>query len=214
MLPAAIFENIQGSMVIILVGLAILTIFLTFILPIFFRTEKIRFALPYFFKKVRKNTPLSLFLASVVIISVTGIYYIYTSRQQVRILSAAQFKEQHSEAIKLIQEKGLGASSEAKLYLLDIRSRDDYAKDHLVGSASEPAQKAISTVYPIEKIDLVIYSKDSEFSQARQIADSVKRNGELAKDDYKDKMGKIYVVKDGFEGLKNAGLATETGGWD
>jgi len=97
---------------------------------------------------------------------------------------------------------------------LDVRTRKEFAVEHLRGSVSAPAEIAAKDQYPIEKVDVIVYSAESRFDEARKVADAVKKNGDLVKGAYKEKVGTIYVVRDGFEGLKAAGLATEPGIWD
>ncbi len=171
---------------------------------------------PSALKKIRRNLKI-VALAFLIPLLLVGSYFLYQVYQEgrlVKILSAAEFKEKKFESIQLIQREGLSGSERAKLYLLDIRSREDYAREHLVGSASLPADRATKEMYPIEETDLAIYSVNSEFGKARRVADAIKENGDSIKYKYQEKIGKIYVISDGFEGLKNAGLATESGVWD
>ena len=134
--------------------------------------------------------------------------------QPVRIVGAAQFKLEKGESIHQLQTKGASSWQQAKIYLLDVRSRTEYAKDHLVGSESLPAERAINEAYPIEGVAVAVYSDKSGLDEARKVADAIIKNGESGKVKYKEEIGKIFVIKDGFEGLKNSGLKTEVGGWD
>ena len=134
--------------------------------------------------------------------------------QPVRIVGAAQFKLEKGENIHQLQTKGASSWQQAKIYLLDVRSRTEYAKDHLVGSESLPAERAINEAYPIEGVAVAVYSNKSGLDEARKVADAIIKNGESGKVKYKEEIGKIFVIKDGFEGLKNSGLKTEVGEWD
>jgi rhodanese-related sulfurtransferase len=134
--------------------------------------------------------------------------------QPVRIVGAAQFKLEKGKNISQLQKGGLSAWERVEVYLLDVRSREKYSTEHLVGSESLPAERAISEAYPIEGVAIAVYSDEAAFDEARKVADAIIRNGESGKVKYDKKIGNIYVIKDGYEGLKKAGLSTESGGWD
>ena len=131
----------------------------------------------------------------------------------VREVSAWQIKLEQEGKIKRLQKGGLGAWQEAKTYLLDVRNRAIFEKEHLVGSQSLPADRAITETYPIQDVPIIVYSDKSSFDEAKKVAEAIVKNGASSKGAAKNP-GRIYVVKDGFEGLKNAGLVTESGVWD
>lgn len=131
----------------------------------------------------------------------------------VRILSSSQLKLEKGRVIEKLQQGSLGDFTKVGIAILDVRSRGEYAQDHLVNSASLPAGRAVNMV-PLDGVVLVIYSSSSQFAQARLVADSMRKNVRFAKGEYKKGQGRIFVVKDGFEGLKEAGFVTTPGIWD
>lgn len=161
----------------------------------------------------KKKSPKTIVLIVIVLLVVFGVGYVaydFYSRP-VRVVSAWQFKLERGGAIKKLQNEGLVAWPKAKIYLLDLRSRESYAKDHLVGSESLPADRAVTEFYPIENVTMIIYS--SNFNEARKVAEGIVKNGQSGKINYENP-GQVIIIKDGFEGLKGAGLKTESGEWD
>ncbi len=161
----------------------------------------------------KKKSPKTIVLAVITLLVVVGVGYVAYDFyfRPVRVVSAWQFNLERSGAIKKLQDEGLVAWPKAKIYLLDLRSRESYAKDHLVGSESLPADRAVTEFYPIENVTMIIYS--SNFNEARKVAEGIVKNGQSGKINYENP-GQVIIIKDGFEGLKGAGLKTESGIWD
>ncbi|MEX0621955.1 MAG: rhodanese-like domain-containing protein [Candidatus Woykebacteria bacterium] len=166
-------------------------------------------------KSFKIKSPKALAVGIVVIIAalVVGYFAYDFFFRPVRVVSAWQLRLEQGAKIKELQEGGLAVWPTAKIYLLDVRSRDDYAKEHLRGSGSLPANRAEDEFYPIEDVVVVVYSGQHGYDLAKGAADDIWQNGQSGRVNYKNQ-GKIYVVKDGFEGLKNSGLTTEEGEWD
>jgi len=194
----------------VLVGASLVVLFLA---PFFFKLAK-KAKFPARLGFIKRHPKRSLAAVLVVLIAIFGACVYYYFSQPVRIVSAAQFKLEKGGAISELQQRGFSSWEAISLLLLDVRSRQEYATEHLKGSASSPVEIAVREVYPKEEVDIVVYSAASRFDEARKTADSIKKNGNLVKDRYKERVGKIYVIRDGFEGLKKAGLATEVGIWD
>lgn len=133
--------------------------------------------------------------------------------QPVRIVRAAQFKFEKGKDIKELQQRKLGSTQKSEVALVDIRSRSEYAIEHLKGSASLPAELVVKRNLKVN-LDIAVYSSADEFEEARRVAEAIRKNAESTQNKYKEKIGKIYVISDGYEGLKNAGLITESGAWD
>lgn len=142
-------------------------------------------------------------------------YLFYYFDQPVRIVTATQFKLEKSQTIKRLQQRGLAAWPDTGLYLLDVRSRDEYAKGHLKASESLPLERAIKEAYPpIKGLDIVVFSANARPEEAQIVVNAIKKRGEKMENIDKEKFGTIYIISDGFEGLENAGLVTEKGVWD
>ena len=146
----------------------------------------------------------------IVVVGVGYVAYDFYFRP-VRVVSAWQFNLERGGVIKKLQNEGLAAWPKAKIYLLDLRSREFYAEDHLVGSESLPADRAVTEFYPIENVTMIIYS--SNFNETREVVEGIVKKGQSGKINYENP-GQIIIIKDGFEGLKGAGLKTESGEWD
>lgn len=161
----------------------------------------------------KNKSPKTIVLAVITLLIVVGVVYVAYDFyfRPVRVVSAWQFRLERSGAIKKLQDEGLVAWPKAKIYLLDLRSRESYAKNHLVGSESLPADRAVTEFYPIENVTMIIYS--SNFNEARKVAEGIVKNGQSGKISY-EKPGQVIIIKDGFDGLKGAGLKTESGIWD
>ena len=125
----------------------------------------------------------------------------------VRMMDSWQLKLEKGGQLSKLQAGGLSSWPEAKIYLLDVRSRDSYKKGHLRGAENLPSYKA-AEFYPIENIPVIVYSSEFSLSEARKVADAITENGKSGRITYENP-GKIFVVKDGFEGLKKAGFKIE-----
>jgi rhodanese-related sulfurtransferase len=212
-LPTSWQEASSSPLTIALTALIGATLLITFLAPVFFKTIKTtKFPKRYGF--IKRYPRRSLAAVIIVLIAIFASYVCYSFSQPVRIVSAVQFKLEKGGQIKELQQKGLSGWQEAGVYLLDIRTRDEYATDHLVGSASSPAEIAAKEKYPIKNVDVVVYSTSPRFAQARRTADAIRKNGESVKRRDRVQFGKIYIIRDGFEGLKKAGLISEEGIWD
>lgn len=199
---------LTSPIVIALLALTGATLLVVFLGPVFFKAvQKTKF--PQRLEFIKRHPRRSLVAAVVVLFVLAAGYLFYYYSQPVRIVSAAQLKLEKGKAMELTQQ-GYSGRDKAKFYFLDVRSRAEYAVEHLKGSASLPAENTAEASSDV-KMDVAIYSSAARFSEARRVADTLKKNTNLAK---KGKVGKIYVIRDGFEGLKAAGLATEPGIWD
>lgn len=125
----------------------------------------------------------------------------------VRMMDSWQLKLEKGGQLSKLQAGGLSSWPEAKIYLLDVRSRDSYKKGHLRGAENLPSYKA-AEFYPIENIPVVVYSSEFSLGDARAVADAIDENGKSGRITYENP-GKIFIVKDGFEGLKKAGFKIE-----
>ena len=204
-LPTSWQELTNSPLIVAFLVLIGATILVTFIVPFVFKIVK-NTKLPKHLGFVKTHPKYLFVTAFVILIAIFGFYVYYYINQPVRIITAAQLKLEKGRAIELTQQ-GPSGRSKADFYLLDVRSRSEYAVEHLKGSASVPAETAIKQS-PVSKLDVVVYSTASRFDEARKVANVIKKKGS------KGMIGKIYLIKDGFEGLEKAGLLTESGIWD
>ena len=127
----------------------------------------------------------------------------------VRMMDAWQLKLEKGGQLSKLQTGGLGSWPEAKIYMIDVRSNESYEKGHLRGAENLPSYRA-AEFYPIEGIPVVVYSSEFSLGDARAVADAIEENGKSGRIKY-DKPGKIFVIKDGYEGLKKSGFKIEKG---
>lgn len=208
-MPASWKDILSSPLVIALVVLIIAQVILFCIAPVLFKLFE---ALPKRIGFISHYPRRTLAVLVVLLILIFGSYVYYYFNQPVRIVTAAQLKLEKGRVVNKLQDKGLSSWVENRIYFLDIRSPEEYAAGHLKGSSSLPAERVAQEMYPMGKIDLVIYSTSSRFDEVRKAADSIEKKAKLSQ--YKGKSGKIYLIKDGFEGLEKAGLLTEFGIWD
>lgn len=177
--------------------------------------SKIKIPAPGFqklnFKFGFKFRPLKyLFLVVIGLILVgTAIFAFDFLLRPVRMMDSWQLKLEKGGQLAKLQAGGLSSWPEAKIYLLDVRSSDSYEKGHLRGAQNLPSYRA-AEFYPIENVPVVVYSSEFSLSEARKVADVINENGRSGRITYENP-GKIFVVKDGFEGLKKAGFRIESG---
>ncbi len=164
---------------------------------------------------LKKKSPKTIVLTIIALVIVVGVgYFAYDFFfRPVRIVNAWQIRLERASGINQLQEKGGSAWTSAKVHLLDIRSGESYAEEHIIGSSSLPANRAKTEIYPIDGVALVIYSSEFSFDSAKEVAEAILKNGDSGRISYKNQ-GKIYIIKDGFEGLKKSGLKTEEGAYD
>ena len=215
-------QNEPLVLFLIIVGLiAIATIFLIPVFLKYLKSSKYKFAQKKLTIKFNLNikskikSPKYIIVSLLVVVFVVGIGYLAYDffLAPIRIVSAWQIKLEKGSQLSKLQDGGLASWPKAKIYLLDLRDRDSYAKDHLVGSESLPANIAAIEFYPIDKVTLVVYSSKSNLAEARIAAEGIVKNGGSGKIKY-NQPGRIIIIKYGFESLKDAGLKTEGGVWD
>lgn len=154
------------------------------------------------------------YILILLIVGGVGFYIFKANTAPILYLNAEQTNNRESSKLKELQAKGFKNFQTIGVYLLDIRSRKDFAASHLKGSTSQPAESAAVLTYPLEKVDIIVYSTEKDSESAKKVGEQILKNGEKVKSTYKNPVGQVIVVTDGFEGLKSLGLETEKGAWD
>ena len=192
------------QIIVVLVGLVLLTIIAVFILPVILRAEKLSFTISYSFKKIRKNLVWSVTVAVVVGVLLGGsIFYYFASLPTV--ITAAEFKNAESEALKQLESiRTLEVQEKGSIYLMDTRSHLDYFNSHVGGSFNASPKKFDPSKFEPDN-SVAFYSSKDEFDEAYRMARSLK----LEKP--KNLFLKVYVIKNGFEGLREAGIEIRSG---
>jgi rhodanese-related sulfurtransferase len=192
-----------GPVFAILVGLVLLTFVVTFVLPLILKASKVRFNVVYLSKKVGGHLTLVIALVSILVIVVAGGYYFYmTSRPTV--VSAEKFKEVEETSLSdLKSTTSFEAYKNSDLLLIDVRSGLDFYNGHIAKSFNLPASAAESrNLTPLEGRRVAVFSWRDRYDEAYSAAKTIKN---------RDVAEKVYVVQEGFEGLKEAGFEVKVG---
>ncbi|MBI4811989.1 hypothetical protein HY798_00855 [Candidatus Falkowbacteria bacterium] len=129
----------------------------------------------------------------------------------VRIVSSEQLQEREIENISILIGDDPAWYKKTRLLFLDVRSGEEYVKEHLKNSMSLPVDKMQQFLQP-EEVSLAVYSSRDELLEAEKVAGYLdQKNRDFGR---AGMVGEIYLIGDGFEGLKSAGLPTESGFFD
>jgi hypothetical protein len=114
------------------------------------------------------------------------------------------------EKLETIQERGYQDWYETKLYVVDARDSQKYEQEHIKGSGKTTAKRLTTLLLPSDTT-FVLISDSQDLVGLRKTLEEVERN---SLKNGLDRKAKIYLLKDGYEGLKRVGLKTEAGGYD
>lgn len=208
-------ELISSPIFIVLLILIALTLVAVFILPAFLKiaggtdTRGLRVTVSSLTGQSRKilSHPTRLAIVIFVIVLLLTAGYLFYLQGRPQIITAERFNKREAASVGIIQNnQDYFIIKNSDMYIVDIRSEEEYTKEHIKGSFSVPFEEfekwsKLQKGSKIKGKKLAIYSSRDELGQAREAADIIK--GEVE--------DKVYVVKEGFEGLKSAGLATAQG---
>ncbi len=193
-----------------LAGLLIVTVLVSALFPLatkFLGSSSARILshdLGKLYRLLKKNPLPTAAVFSFLVVFLAAGYFFYLSYQPLRTVSAAQIVRERSAKLRQVQETF--DYLKAGIYLVDVRDREAFAKDRLAGSVNIPETAASIEVLAIPKTDIFVYGEKGKFALAKKIAEVLQKKRE----NYEN-LGKIYLVKDGYEGLVKAGLEVETG---
>lgn len=136
------------------------------------------------------------------------------AKDPIKVVSATEFVKVKSASLKMLQSQGYGSWDSVGLLLIDLRSKDQFNLEHIKGSGQYDFAKVSKNIGFVKGVDFVLIVNKNDVLKAKDLAQSLKNNrlenGNLS--DYQTE--KIYVISDGYEGLKAANLEVEKGGWD
>ncbi len=192
-----------GPVFAILVGLVLLTFIATFVFPLILKAKKVRFNVVYVSKKVRNHLTLVIALVSILVIVVAGGYYFYTTTRPT-VVSAEKFKEVEEASLNdLKSTTSFEAFEKSELLLIDVRESSEFYKGHIAKSFNLPASDAGSkNLKALEGRRAAVFSWRDKYDEAYSVAKTIKD---------RDVAEKVYVVREGFEGLKEAGFEVKVG---
>ena len=87
------------------------------------------------------------------------------------------------------------------LYLFDLRTKEQFRDEHIKSSFNVQLQKVGREVSFFTGRKIAFYSTIDDIETAKKAASILDKNTSV----------KIYIIEDGYEGLKNQGLETITG---
>lgn len=146
-------------------------------------------------KGLRKH-PIQLLVAVAIVVGMLALgYYLYSKDLPVQIAASSFVRQERAELDKIQNEPTPAAAIEAtdQLVLIDIRGAGFY-REHIQGAYAIPLEIFRLEEQPISHKRVAVYSDNLKDSQ--EAANYLKKQRNL----------KIYIIKDGYEGLKAAGL--------
>ena len=200
----AIAQNAPQNLLVVFLILVVLTIFATFLLPIFLKSEKLRFNTSYLFKKIKENKAVALVVLGVIVAIFVGAFYWYLTTRPI-VISAENFNRREAKSLEYIDSNIIyDIVTEGDLMLIDARSEKVFFKSHVTKSFNVPPDglEQNRVLLQVKGKKAAVFAGESEFKRAMQVAVYIKGN-------VTDK--KVYVIKDGYEGMKEVGFTLEKG---
>lgn len=191
------------SVLTLLVGLVLLTIFLVFILPAILRQEKLRFSITYSFSTIRKNFVLSASLI-IIVIAIGAVGYFYYSITRPTIVSVDEFQTAEETSLDEIKKlDSLETYLNSDLLMIDTRDPFDFYQEHIAKSFNmRPNYAENDDITFLDGKRVIVFSTQDNFDEANTVANSIMRRGDAKK---------VYVLREGYEGLKEAGFDLKRG---
>ncbi|OGY25041.1 MAG: hypothetical protein A2Y57_02705 [Candidatus Woykebacteria bacterium RBG_13_40_7b] len=118
-------------------------------------------------------------------------------------VSAFQFSRAEKESLEEIKLLTLyEVKNTADILLVDIRIKKDYSAGHIQGAVSLPAEVVEKGDFSLPKDKTIaVYGYKANFTEVQKSTEILRTKG----------IKKIYLIKDGFEGLKEEGLRIKYG---
>ena len=173
-----------------------------FVLPLLMRSRNFRVSASISFKKIKQNPVTSAVTLFLVVVILGGGYFFYLQGRP-QMVSAEELSSSERASLDYIQgeEFDYYIVKNSDMYILDVRSEEEYAKEHIKGSFSVPIEEVRQGFSLPTDRKITVYSSEDKLDEAREAANIFQGQVEV----------KIYVVKGGFESLKNGGLETDVG---
>ena len=137
-----------------------------------------------------------------IIVLLIGAGYWFYLQGKPQMVTAGQLNNKEEVSLSYIQNNiDHQIIENSDMYVLDVRTEDEYVKEHIKGSFSVPIEKVKEGFSLPKDKKIVVYSSKDNFKEAREAAEIFK----------KQVKARVYVVKGGFESLKEAGVETQAG---
>ena len=192
------------QLLIVLFGLVLLTIIVTFVLPPILGSQKLTVGFSYRFKLIKKHAVLSATLAGIILVTLAGSYLWYLSTKP-QVISSDRFRSVESEPLKFIEDSKLyNVVTEGELLLIDVRPEKEFLKVHINNSISMPFddfENNRSLNFTNDR-RVAVYSFEADFENAKKVAFHIFNNFEP---------NKVYIINDGYENLSSTGFTLYAG---
>jgi rhodanese-related sulfurtransferase len=201
-------EFLLSQPILIALGIVVIfTIVLSLVLPLIARSfgstkgQIFSHDLNKFIKDLRKHPIQTLVAVFLIVAVLAGVYYLYAKDQPVQISAASFVKAERAQLDRLQQETTSAGVLEAsdELIIIDIRGIDFY-REHIQGALGVDLitfRGGKQSIDPPRRV--AVYTSADKLNEAKEVANSLK----------KQKMKKIYIIKDGYEALKASGLTIQ-----
>ena len=151
-------------------------------------------------KKLKKQTwqvaAVVLFLLAIGL----GFFIYFQSRPET--ILAKNFVRREAGNLAYIEEnEAYSIILNSDLYLIDLRSERHFEDRHIKGSFNIQPDRLEKGVTLPEDRKVAVYSSFGDVETAKSAGETIN----------KEIKAKVYIIEDGYEGLKNQGLNTETG---
>lgn len=164
-----------------------------------------------------------LFALTVVVLLVVGGFVLLSgknadekvgSTQPIKVVTAKEFINIKDNSLKKLQSEGYGSWDSSGLLIVDLRDNKSFEEEHIKGSGHYDADKVLKNIGFTKGVDLVLVVNKNEVQKAKDIAEKMANIREKYKSELRVQGEKIYVISDGYEGLKATNLQMEKGGLD
>lgn len=117
-------------------------------------------------------------------------------------ISARNFVKREARNIDYIEQHDTyTVYLNSDLYLIDLRTKEHFKDRHISGSFNVQLQRIRQVPNLMDDRKIALYSSLGDIETTKEAANIIKRGTGT----------KIYIIEDGYEGLKNQGLETRTG---
>ncbi len=207
-------NNLPNQELFILIAISILLVVLVGLFVfIFLQTRQAAFGLRAKLKSLNKYRLFFLLIVLDLILIVYGIGYLTKLESDpIKVVTAKEFFSIKTNSLAKLQSQGYGSWGDAKLLMIDLRGKKAFDAEHVKGSGELTPEQVSKDVVPGNGVSIALVVSKTDLKKAKDLATLLSKKVVLTDDGKPTEV--IYVISDGFEGLKESGLALEKGGWD
>ena len=151
-------------------------------------------------KLLTKQTLQVLGVVAVLVILGSVSWFYFQSKPET--MSASTFVKREAKSLTyLVENEIYDIILYSDLYLIDLRSDEHFRDKHIKGSFNIPMSEFREGVNLPENKRVAVYYTTDNFEDAAEASDVINKQIEA----------KVYLIEDGYEGMVNQGLKTESG---